>query len=317
MRRWQRLGVLTFCITLIGVMRVELFYGHSRLSTHTCTFPTADRLGRPAEPVGHSGDGGKHCCAAGPADRHTVSLGLQPPWVATAHRLSTCHCICLVRTSTAYHYRVGDRAFAMLPQRVLPRRLPESSGNSWGSMYPQDEMYLAASEICNQIASMKSYAEQTYGVSPPPACCVSGRSAHSTFLHSTAQLSLVPGCMHMRVRISCPAQHRVDAPSRHAHSSVASFPPGPPPLPAGPPNHHQHERLPHPPRHRLCLAHVGPRPRPGARAHRVPPHAGGLIRASLATLLCISLRFSDCSPDSLPFCVCALLPCPCPSSAVS
>ncbi|PSC73545.1 peptidase M32 [Micractinium conductrix] len=42
--------------------------------------------------------------------------------------------------------------------------LPESSGNSWGSMYPQDEMYLAASEICNQIASMKSYAEQTYGV---------------------------------------------------------------------------------------------------------------------------------------------------------
>ncbi|KAL4418769.1 hypothetical protein ABPG77_010374 [Micractinium sp. CCAP 211/92] len=48
-------------------------------------------------------------------------------------------------------------------QMILPS-IPENSGNTWGSIYPRQDMEDAAAEICDQIAGMKSYAESTYGV---------------------------------------------------------------------------------------------------------------------------------------------------------
>ncbi|KAL4434233.1 hypothetical protein ABPG75_000674 [Micractinium tetrahymenae] len=48
-------------------------------------------------------------------------------------------------------------------QMILPS-IPEDSGNTWGSIYPRQDMLDAAAEICEQIAGMKAYAESTYSV---------------------------------------------------------------------------------------------------------------------------------------------------------
>ncbi|KAI3434998.1 hypothetical protein D9Q98_003050 [Chlorella vulgaris] len=42
--------------------------------------------------------------------------------------------------------------------------LPESSGQSWGSAHPQDDLQQVAHGICEEIAALKDYAEKTYNV---------------------------------------------------------------------------------------------------------------------------------------------------------
>lgn len=46
---------------------------------------------------------------------------------------------------------------------IMPS-IPEDSGNTWGSVFPQQDMTSAQVEICEQIAGMLAYAEQTYNV---------------------------------------------------------------------------------------------------------------------------------------------------------
>lgn len=58
------------------------------------------------------------------------------------------------------HACAHDKHLLALPQ--IKDMLPENSGNTWGSIYPRDDLMSVASAICTQVASMQAAAEKQY-----------------------------------------------------------------------------------------------------------------------------------------------------------
>ncbi|KAI7842151.1 hypothetical protein COHA_004174 [Chlorella ohadii] len=53
-----------------------------------------------------------------------------------------------------------------LTQQIMQIKdmVPENSGQTWGSIYPRDDLVSVAKEICTQVNSMQSAAEEQFNV---------------------------------------------------------------------------------------------------------------------------------------------------------
>lgn len=87
------------------------------------------------------------CCATNAADRRDEACRPQAPWRAAgtagrrALRLPGTHL---------------EPAALPSPSAAASGRVPENSGQNWGSMYPRDDLRSVAQEICQQVNSMQA-----------------------------------------------------------------------------------------------------------------------------------------------------------------
>lgn len=116
--------------------------------------------------MGHAGAGSQHGGAADPDDpaqvstggsgRERLGRGASHAFVAgfSLHMCGDCSVFVFVPMVPGRidHAPQGIR---LCPPSALPCSIPENSGNTWGSIYPRQDMLDAAAEICDQIAGMK------------------------------------------------------------------------------------------------------------------------------------------------------------------